>query len=109
MDQNTLMKALNLVYEKAIEGVPGTSGIPGLGSVEDFARGYMEGEGSIEDKVDSLIRFQVAKASASGFVSGLGGFLTLPVTLPTNLVSVFYITQVAPYTRNQISSRLEDR
>ncbi len=86
-----LMKALDLVYDKAVKGIPGTAGIPGMGSVEDFAQSYMEGDKSLEEKVDSLIRFQVAKASTAGFVTGLGGILTLPVTLPTNLASVFYI------------------
>ncbi|MGI8650858.1 MAG: EcsC family protein [Rubrobacter sp.] len=91
MDQTALMKALDFVYDKAIEGIPGTEGIPGMGSVEDFAQSYMKGDKSLEEKVDSLIQFQVTKASASGFVNGLGGFVTMPITLPTNLVSVFYI------------------
>lgn len=91
MDQTALMKVLDLVYEKATKGIPGTEGIPGMGSVEDFAAGYMQGDKSLEEKVDTLINSQVAKASASGFVSGFGGWLTLPIALPTNLVSIAYI------------------
>ena len=34
---------------------------------------------------------QVAKASTSGFVTGLGGIITIPVTLPANILSVALI------------------
>jgi hypothetical protein len=82
------VKALDQVYGKAVEGVPG---VPGLESAERLAQDYLDGTGSLEKMVDTLIRYQVAKASASGFLTGLGGIVALPVTLPTNLVSVMYI------------------
>ena len=34
---------------------------------------------------------QVKKCVASGFVTGLGGLITLPVTIPANIASVIYI------------------
>ena len=34
---------------------------------------------------------QVKKCAASGFVTGLGGLITLPVTIPANIASVIYI------------------
>ncbi|MCR8633903.1 EcsC family protein [Paenibacillus radicis (ex Xue et al. 2023)] len=38
-----------------------------------------------------MIRYQNTKAIASGFLSGLGGLITLPVTLPANIISVLYV------------------
>ena len=43
-----------------------------------------------EKQINSLIRWQVAKCSASGFLTGLFGLMAIPVSLPANLASVFY-------------------
>ncbi|MBL7905432.1 MAG: EcsC family protein [Bacteroidales bacterium] len=79
-----IRKALDIAYEKALQG------LPGLDSAEEMARQYLNQKGSLRDKANSLIRWQVVKAGSSGFITGLGGFATLPVTLPANLVSVLY-------------------
>ncbi len=88
LDATTITKVLDVAYDKAVEGIPG---VPGVEAAEDLAKDYLNDEGSLADQVDTLIRYQVVKASASGFLTGLGGLLTLPVTLPTNLISVMYI------------------
>ncbi len=84
-DPNALVKVLDWAYDKAIDGVPG------LETAEEMGEDYLKGDGSLRDKVDSLIRWQVVKASTSGFVTGLGGVLTLPVAIPANLASVMYV------------------
>lgn len=38
-----------------------------------------------------MIKYQIAKCGTSGFISGLGGALTLAVTLPANITSVLYV------------------
>jgi hypothetical protein len=78
------IKALDFAYEKAISGLPGTD------TAEDLAKSYLKQEGSLTEKVNSLIRWQNAKAGSSGFITGLGGFATLPVAIPANLMSVLY-------------------
>ncbi|MHC1776872.1 MAG: EcsC family protein [Lentimicrobium sp.] len=78
------IKALDFAYEKAVSGLPGTD------TAEDLARSYLKQEGTLTDKVNSLIRWQNAKAGSSGFITGLGGFATLPVAIPANLMSVLY-------------------
>lgn len=88
LDATVIGKALDLAYDKAVDGVPG---VPGLESAEGMARDYLNDPLPLEKQVDALIRAQVLKASASGFVTGLGGIITLPVTIPTNIVSVMYI------------------
>jgi uncharacterized protein (DUF697 family) len=45
----------------------------------------------MEDRVNSLIRWQNTKAGTSGFLSGLGGIMLMPVTIPANISSVMYV------------------
>lgn len=85
LSQSTVMKAMDWAYDKAVNG------IPGLDSAEEMAEDYLNGEGSLRDRVNSLIRWQNTKAGTSGFVTGLGGLLTLPVTLPANITTVLYV------------------
>ncbi len=88
LDATLVGKALDLAYDKAVDGVPG---IPGLGSAEGLADDYLNDTGSLEEKVDALIRVQVLKAATSGFVTGLGGVITLPVAIPANIASIMYL------------------
>lgn len=63
-------------------------GIPGLGSPTDLAADIRREGGTIEEQVDRLVRRHVALSASAGFLSGLGGWLTLPVVLPANLAAV---------------------
>ena len=38
-----------------------------------------------------MIRNQITKCATSGFITGFGGFITMPVTLPANITSVIYV------------------
>ena len=44
-----------------------------------------------EEAIQSLIAWQMAKAGTAGFVTGLGGIITLPAAIPANLASVLFI------------------
>ena len=77
--------ALNWVYDKALNGVPGTD------TVQEMVDSYLEGGKDAEEAIDELINWQIGKASAAGFVSNLGGLLTLPVAIPANLGIVLFI------------------
>jgi len=57
-----------------------------------MAEEYLAGDGTLSDKVNSLIKWQIAKAGTSGFLTGLGGLITMPVTIPANLACVIYTT-----------------
>lgn len=82
-----MQQALEFAYEKAT-----TTGLPGLGSAIDMAEACREKyPGDLIAQADELIKRQIAKSAASGFVTGLGGFVTLPVAIPANLASVLYI------------------
>ena len=85
MNHSTVMRVLDRAYEKAL------SGMPGLDSASQLAVSFMDKEGTLREKANSLIRWQNAKAGTSGFVTGIGGLMTLPVAIPANLASVLYI------------------
>lgn len=85
LSQQKIMKSLDWAYDKAVNGVPG------LDSAQDMANNYLQGEETLTEKVNSLIRWQNTKAGTSGFITGLGGLLTLPVALPANITTVLYV------------------
>ena len=85
INKGLIAKTLDWAYARAL------SGFGGVDSAYELANNYTQQEGSIEDQVDSLIKWQVAKAGASGFLTGLGGIMTLPITIPANVASVIYI------------------
>ena len=80
-------RLLDWAYDTAISGP-----LP-FDSAEDLANDYLQGEEALLDQVNSLIRWQNTKAATSGFLSGLGGLITLPVAVPANL-SVVLVIQV---------------
>ena len=84
-----MQELLGLTYDKATQGVPLVSK-----SVEEIANDYLERYATVEEAARALVRNQIAKCTTSGFLSGLGGAITLPATLasiPANITSVLYI------------------
>jgi hypothetical protein len=78
-NSNLLTKTLDWAYEKAIN--------PAI----ELAESYLKEGGDINKQVDKLIRSQVVKTSATGFVTGLGGLVTLPISLPADIAGTIYI------------------
>lgn len=85
LTEATIMQTLDWAYEKAING------IPGLDSASELAESYTCKGGTNSENANALIRWQNTKAGTSGFLTGLGGILTMPVTIPANISSVMYI------------------
>lgn len=76
---------LDYLFDKAKDG---------LGAFESasvLAQSYRNDYSNINDAIEALIRNETWKATCSGFISGLGGWFTSIVLLPTNLVSVLFI------------------
>lgn len=44
-----------------------------------------------DDAARALAKWQIMKCGTSGFVTGLGGLITLPVAIPANISSVMYV------------------
>ena len=85
LSESKIMQVLGWSYDKAVNGVAG------LDSASELAEDYMKKNGSQIEQVNSLIRWQNTKAGTSGFLTGLGGIVTLPVAIPANISSVMYV------------------
>ncbi|WP_158997965.1 EcsC family protein [Pigmentibacter ruber] len=86
LNESLILKTLDWAYEKAL-----TQNLPGLDSAFILAEEYLKQEGSLEEKIDSLIRWQNTKAASWGFLTGLGGIVVIPVTLPSNIAGVSFL------------------
>lgn len=80
-----IAKTLDWAYSKAVVG------FTGVDSAYDLGNSYLQQNGTLEQQVYSLIKWQVAKAGTSGFVTGLGGVMVMPLTVPANIASVIYV------------------
>jgi len=79
-------KALEWSYEKAVNG----AGV--LGTAQDLGDEYLRANNNDKlSAINSLIRWQNTKAATGGFVTNLGGLVTLPVSIPANMASSLYI------------------
>ncbi len=56
-----------------------------------MANDYLKKYKTKEEACEAMIRNQIAKCATSGFITGFGGFITMPVTLPANITSVIYV------------------
>jgi hypothetical protein len=68
----------------------GIDGVGRLDSARKVAAEALRSEGSAERAIDAIVSSHTKLAATGGFVTGLGGFVTLPVALPANVVG-FYI------------------
>ncbi|MBM6818962.1 EcsC family protein [Clostridium saudiense] len=84
--QEDVMKILDSCYEKCLNGILKVSP-----SVEEMANDYLKKYKTKEEACKAMIRNQITKCATSGFITGFGGFITMPVTLPANITSVIYV------------------
>lgn len=86
LEQKDIIKILNAIYEKCINGIPKVSE-----SVFELANEYLEKYKDKELACKKMMKNQLIKCTASGFLTGFCGFITMPVTLPANVTSVLYV------------------
>jgi len=65
----------------------GLAGVPPLSSAENLATEYLIDQGyeNNHERVDSLINWETTKNFTTGFITGLGGVTTFPITIPSAL------------------------
>ncbi len=83
--QEQIMDVMSKCYQAALDGLPGSK------SCEELAREYVDRYKASTIAAKELIKQQLLKCSASGFITGFGGLLTLPLTVPANVASVLYV------------------
>lgn len=77
------------VVEQLLDvGLDGRGPFDSAQKVADSAR---SDHGDTERSVDAVVRSHLRLAAAGGFVTGLGGFVTLPVALPANILGFYAI------------------
>ena len=84
--QEDILKALDTCYEKATNGISKISP-----SIDQLAGDYLSKHASKEKAIKDMLKKQVLKCTTSGFITGFGGAITLPVTIPANIGSVLYV------------------
>lgn len=86
LTENDMIKALDSIYDKCLNGIPKVSS-----PVNEFAEEYLAKYPNKELACKAMMRNQIKKCTTSGFITGLGGVITLPVSLPANVTSVLYV------------------
>ena len=83
-DMGSLMEWL---MDKAVNG------LAPLSSAENLAQEYLIDTSYADDgaRIDALIHWETTKNFTAGFVTGVGGLLTLPVSLPADFVASWLI------------------
>ena len=71
---------LNNIYDSAING-----------RAVELANEYIDRYGRTELAIDKLVSSQRRKSTATGFVTGLGGLVSIPVALPADVYSSLVI------------------
>src|SRR4051812_12728684 len=85
IDESKVIKILDHCYDKALLGLPGTD------SAEKISQEYIKGRGTLDEKTERLIRWQIAKCATTGFVTGLGGVIVLPFSISADLFANYYV------------------
>lgn len=83
--------ALALVSKMNEFGIDGKA--PGMKTSAQLAEVYLQDSryGDHDARIDSLIRWESSKTFTTGFATGVGGVLVLPVTIPTAIASAWVV------------------
>ena len=84
IDEKAMMDILDQAYETTINGIPGQK------TIEELATDYLK-PNNTEVSISKMITYQTSKAALLGFVTGFGGVLTMPITIPANITSVILV------------------
>lgn len=85
MNNKTMLKVLDNCYDKAVHGLPTSD------PVYTMASKYMRRYPNLKQAARKMCNAQIIKCGTSGFLSELGGLITLPLTVPANVGSVLYV------------------
>ena len=80
------MELLDACYQKSINGISKISP-----PIDQFADDYLKKNPDPAKAAKSMIQHQIAKCTTSGVLTGFGGLVTLPVSIPANMSSVLYV------------------
>ena len=84
--QDEIMKLLDNLYTQVKNGIPAVSK-----PVEQMVKEYIVKYPDPKIASQKFINNQIKKCTTSGFLTGLGGFIALPVAIPANVGSTLYV------------------
>ena len=98
IEQADMVRLLDSLYDTAVNGVDKKHVIGEkmpvdalLQPVEKIVNTYLTKHRTPEKAAKSFINYQIAKCSTAGFLTGLGGVLSLPIAIPANIASALFI------------------
>jgi hypothetical protein len=84
-----LMDAATPMIERLMDvGIDGRGPFSSAQTVADFA---LAEHRNVEPTIDAIVRSHLRLAAASGFVTSVGGFVTLPIALPANVMGFYLV------------------
>lgn len=86
LSNENILQVLNALYDQCKNGIPNV--IP---SVEKMGDEYLKKFKTKESAAQAMVNMQIAKCTTSGFLTGFGGLITLPITVPLNISSVLFV------------------
>lgn len=84
--QEDILNVLDVLYGKAIDGVS-KFGKPITYLADEYVNKYTEADMAAK----SFIKAQIKKCTASGFLTGLGGAITLPIAIGADITTTWYV------------------
>ena len=84
--KENVMEILNSCYQTSINGINKV-----FPPVETMANNYLDKHFYPENAAKEMIKYQLTKCTTAGFLAGLGGVATLPITIPANISSVLIV------------------
>ncbi|MFR3441010.1 MAG: EcsC family protein [Clostridium sp.] len=84
--QEDIKKMLDTCYDKSLHGIKKVSP-----PIDVFANDYLKKEEDAGKAAEAMIKNQIRKCTTSGFLTGFGGVITMPVSIPANVGSVLYV------------------
>jgi hypothetical protein len=79
--ESKALQFVKWILDKAIEGVPPLCSAKNLATEYLIDLSYPDHE----ERIEALINWETSKNFTSGFITGLGGIITLPISIPSAL------------------------
>ena len=85
MKREEILNTLDALYDKVLRGAP-----PKREGAAAMAERYLKKNPSVDEAAVDLITDHINICTATGFCLGLGGLVTMPLTIPANIAGVLY-------------------
>lgn len=86
IDEKQSITVLDKIYSSSLKGVGGSS------PVKQVSAEYLQSaHGDVQKAANEFVNWQLAKCATTGFLTNIGGLITLPVSIPLDVCGVLYV------------------